>query len=211
MRNKQILFLVVFLVLFSMGAAPNQENKTGLVIHEISLEERRAVRRELLEQMVIRYENNGTFAKVQQYMELKYKELKKTKTPKSPSIVIQETFQRTRTLMDRTRPFIGNSFTRVYDPVQIEKNVQKYIWLKGLCFLVLGIGDEHRIALSFFYLPGNEDLKKQFLKDVVIYSFPEVLDLPENQEWQVEMMGVMDRLGYTIFNIDKFVPNESTL
>jgi hypothetical protein len=189
----------------------NQENKMGLVIHEMTIENRKAIRIEFLQQMVIKYENDQTFAKVQQYMDIKYKELHKTKQPRSPAIVIQETFQRTRTLMDRTRPFIGNSFTRVYDPVQIEKNVQKYIWLKGLCFVVLGIGDEHRIALSFFYTPGYEELKQQFLKDVVIYSFPEVPDLPENQVWQTEMMAVMERLGYTIFNIGKFVPVKNTL
>jgi hypothetical protein len=192
-----------------MGAVPEQENKSGIIVNELSREDRRTVRAEMLRQLVEKYEGNETFAKVQQYMELKYKELHKSKPPKSPSIVIQETLQRTQALMDRTRPFIGNSFTRVYDPVQIEKNVQKYIWLKGLCFVVLGINDEHRIALSFFYLPGNEEFKKQFLKDVVIYSFPEVADVPENQAWQIEMMAVMERLGYQIFNIGKFVPEPS--
>ena len=180
-----------------------------MVINEMSLEKRRVVRSELLKQMVLKYENDQTFAKVQDYMENKYHELHKNKPPKSPSLVIQETFQRTRAFMDKTRPYIGSSFTRVYDPVQIEKNVNQYLWLKGICFLVLGIGEDHRIALSFFYLPGNETLKREFLKDVVIYSFPEVLDESANQDWQNEMIGVMERLGYRIFNIDRYVPNIS--
>jgi hypothetical protein len=39
---------------------------------------------------------------------------------------------------------------------------------------------------------------------VVIYSFPEVPDVPENKAWQSQMMGVMEKLGYQIFNVDKF-------
>jgi hypothetical protein len=204
-----LLILAIVLGVFGVGVADCQENQESMVIHEMSLENKRAVRIELLKQMVLKYENDQTFAKVQDYMEMKYHELHKSKPPKSPSLVIQETFQRTRAFMDKTRPYIGSSFTRVFDPVQIEKNVHKYIWLKGICFLVLGIGDEHRIALSYFYLPGNEDLKKEFMKDVVIYSFPEVPDVPENQAWQTEMIGVMERLGYQIFNIARYVPDKT--
>lgn len=203
----RLLIGVFVLWVLQIGTGYCQVDQTNMIINEMSLEKRRVIRSELLKQMVLKYENDQTFAKVQDYMENKYHELHKNKPPKSPSLVIQETFQRTRAFMDKTRPYIGSSFTRVYDPVQIEKNVNKYIWLKGICFLVLGIGDDHRIALSFFYIPGNENLKREFLKDVVIYSFPEVPDEPENQAWQNEMIGVMERLGYRIFNIDRYVPN----
>jgi hypothetical protein len=207
MQYKRGLFLLVFLLLFSIGAGanPTQNNGNTLVVNELSFENRKAARIEILEQLLNKYENNQTFTKVHDYMVLKYQELHKTNPPGSPSIVIQETFERARTLFDRTRPYVGTSFTRVYDPAQIEKNVHKYLWLKGLCFIVLGIGDEHRIALSYFYLPGNEDVKQDFLKDVVFYSFPEVPDIPENKAWQSDMMAVMDRLGYSLFNISKFL------
>ncbi|HBF38272.1 MAG TPA: hypothetical protein DDW50_13235 [Firmicutes bacterium] len=202
-------FIMIGLWIISITIGYCQDIQSGMIINEMSLENRRAARVDFLKQMVSKYENDQTFDKIQSYMELKYHELHKKKTPKPPSAVIQETFQHTRAFMDKTHPYIGSSFTRVYDPVQIEKNVHKYIWLKGICFLVLGIGDEHRIALSFFYLPGNEDLKKEFLKDVVIYSFPEVPDVPENQAWQNQMIGVMDRLGYKIFNVKRFISSKS--
>ena len=207
-KYKYLLALLIICGTLKIGITFCQEKQTGPVVHEMSLENRRTTRIELLKQMVSKYESNRTFIKVQDYMETKYHQLGKNRPPKSPSLVIQETFQRTRAFMDKTRPYVGNSFTRVYDPDQIEKNVHRYIWLKGICFLVLGIGDEHRIALSFFYLPGNESLKKEFLKDVVIYSFPEVPDVPENRVWQGKMVWVMERLGYSIFNIERYVPEK---
>jgi hypothetical protein len=212
MKYKRLQFLLIFLLFFSIGAGenPTQNNVNGLVVNELSVENRKAARIEILAQMVNKYENNQTFDKVHDYMVLKYQELHKSKQPESPGLVIQETFKKARSLFDHTRPFVGSSFARVYDPALIEKKVQRYIWLKGLCFIVLGIGDEHRIALSYFYLPGNEDLKQDFLKDVVIYSFPEVPDVPENYAWQSDMMAVMDRLGYSIFNIRKFVPQKAS-
>ncbi|HBE80116.1 MAG TPA: hypothetical protein DDW65_20390 [Firmicutes bacterium] len=207
--NRKLLFLTFSLMFLCVSVFAAESGQNNVTINELTLEQRKAARIELLQQMMSKYENNQTFAKVQDYMEAKYQFLHKSHPPRTPSVVIQETFKRTQSLMDHTRPYIGNSFTRIYDPVQIEKNVNKYIWLKGLCFIILGINDEHRIALSYFYQPENQDLKQEFLKDVVIYSFPEVLDVPENKQWQSEMMIVMDKLGYKIFNIKKFVKNEN--
>jgi hypothetical protein len=205
MNYKIIWILIIFLLVFCLGANLGLNNGTSLVVNELSLENRKTARIEILSQLVNKYEDNQTFAKVYEYMVLKYQELHKIHPPTSPELVIKETFDRARMLFDRTRPYVGNSFTRVYDPAQIEKNVNKYLWLKDLCFIVLGIGDEHRIALSYFYQPGNGDLKQDFLKDVVHYSFPEVPDIPENKAWQSNMMAVMERLGYSAFNIDKFI------
>ena len=196
------------MLFFCLGANLYLNNGNSLVVNELSLENRKAVRIEILGQLLNKYENNQTFAKVYDYMVLKYQDLHKTKQPRSPGLIIQETLEKARMMFDRTRPYVGTSFTRVYDPAQIEKNVHKYLWLKGLCFLVLGIGDEQRIALSYFYLPGNEDIKQSFLRDVVLYSFPEVPDIPENKAWQSDMMVVMESLGYKIFGISKFVPEK---
>ncbi|MGE5583368.1 MAG: hypothetical protein ACM3X9_12655 [Bacillota bacterium] len=211
--SKTMLFLMALMLTFSLGAdfltdpdtSTGAKSLNGMVINELSLENRKAARREILGQLFLKYHNSQIFSKINEYMVSKFQELHKSAKPRDPELVLQETFNKARQLFERTKPFIGNSFKRVYDPAQIEKNVHKYLWLKGICFLVLDITDEHRVALSYFYLPGNEDLKKEFLKDVVVYSYPEVPDIPENMVWQSEMIGVMDRLGYIIFNIAKFV------
>ncbi len=209
MVYKRFLVLSIIVLFFSLGI--KALNTDELKINSMSLETRKAIRKEILGQLIRKYENNQTFTKVYDYMVEEYKVLHKSSTPRSPEIVIQETFDKARLMFDRTKPFIGNNFTREYNPAEIEKKVKKFIWLKGVCFLVLGINDEHRMALAYFYLSGNQELKNEFLKDVVIYSFPEIPDVAENKFWQSEMMAVMERLGYKIFSIKKFIKKDATL
>jgi hypothetical protein len=182
-----------------------QPDQNPLFIN-ISLEEKRSIKKEFLNEMMARYNQNQTFLKMHEYMVSKYQELGKTASPVFPDTLIEDTLNRSRQVFDKTQPLVGNSFKKVYDPERIEKAINKYLWLKGLCFFVLGIKEEHKIALSYFYLPGNEQVKLQFLKDAVQYSYPEVLDVPENNAWFTSMSGVMERLGYKLFNIDKYCP-----
>jgi hypothetical protein len=86
----------------------------------------------------------------------------------------------------------------------IEENVNKYLWLKGIAFFILGIGDEHKIAISYFYQNGNEKIKHEFMIDTVKYSYPEVLDTPENAPWFNKMSQVMDRIAYRVFNVKDY-------
>lgn len=70
--------------------------------------------------------------------------------------------------------------------------------------MVIGIKEEHRMAFSYFYLPGNEEIRRIFINDMVNYSFPEVPEIPENEVWRQQMNGAMSRLGYRIFSVKKF-------
>lgn len=186
------------------GQTYNCITQDGITIYDLSVDDKRALRRQLMAQFISNYNENHTFEKINQYMILKYQEMNRTKTPKYPDILIQETFEKSNNLFTQTRKFFGNSFTRVYDPEMIEKKVRKYLWLRGLYFWLLGINDEHRLAISYFYLSGNEEIKHDFLKKAIRFSYPEVPECEGNQAWQTKMVEVMDRLGYDIFNVKKF-------
>lgn len=184
----------------------NVEIQDGLIVHKISIDEKRAIRRQLMAQFMVCYNDNQTFDKISRYMISKYQELNKTKTPKYPGELLEEAFEKSNNLMVQTKKYYGNNFTRVYDPEMVEKKVRKFLWLKGLYFLILGINDEHRLAMSYFYLPGNETIKQDFFERVVRFSYPEIPDIEENSGWCQQMTVVMDRLGYELFNVKKFLP-----
>jgi hypothetical protein len=204
MKKLHLLFIMLLIYFIGANFVCNAST-TDMIINNLSDEDRTVIRQELLKQLIVKYETNQTFSKVQEYMDLKFQELHKTSKPRSSVIVIEETFDKSRLLYEQTKLFVGNNFARDYDPIQIRKEVQKYLWLKGFCFAILGITDEHRAALSYFYLPENEELKQDLLKDLVLYFFPEVSDVPENKVWHNEMESVIERLGYQIFNINKFI------
>ena len=177
------------------------------VINELSIDAKRAFRKEYIKQLMAKYEQNHTLAGMRQYLILKYQELKIGKAPRDPQLVIQETLDKARSMYERTQPYVGSSFKRMYNPEKIEDTVHRYLWLKGFCFFFLGIGTEHQVAFPYFYLPGNENIRRELLRDIVHYSFPEVLEVPENASWLERMTGVMDRLGYVIFNVSKYCKN----
>lgn len=212
------IFLTVFFAIFMTGitcfatSPPIKQTtvpliQTDPVIHELSIDAKRAFRKEYIKELMAKYEQNHTLAGMRQYLILKYQELKIGKAPRDPQLVIQETLDKARSMYERTQPYVGNSFKRMYNPEQIEITVHRYLWLKGFCFFFMGIGTEHKVAFSYFYLPGNENIKHQLMRDVVHYSFPEVLDVPENASWFERMSGVMDRLGYDIFSVAKYCKN----
>lgn len=204
MKYKVMQLLLLIMVLSgSFAYAQNQESTP--FVNNLSVEEKRALRTQLLNQLIVKYNQNQTFTKMHEYMILKYREKGKAGPSHLPDVIISEALERSRTVYEKTRSFFGNNFKRLYQPEQIETSIHKYLWLKGLCFLMLGIGEEHKLAVSFFYLPANETLKKEFLKDAVRYSYPEVPDIPENQAWFQSMNGVMDRLAYKVFNVDQYV------
>lgn len=172
---------------------------------DITIEEKRNLRVTLLEQMILKYEQQQVFEMMRQYMNEKSAALEKDEINESPQDLIRETLERTRAVYEKVQPFIGNQFKKNYNPEEIEAKINKFAWLKGPAFLILGIKEKHKIALSFFYLPENENIKKNFLHDAVQYSYPEVLNVPENETWFDKMHGVMERLGYKYFNVDKYI------
>jgi hypothetical protein len=207
MRFRQYLILsLIGLVVFippAAAAASQTAGETPVVV-EMTLEQKRAVRKELLSQMIAKYRQNQIFQQMQAFMTAKYAEMHKSSTPKPPDQLIIDTMERSRTVYEKTRSFVGENFKRVYEPARIESSVNRFLWLKGLCFVVLGINEDHKVALSFFYMPGNEQYRQEFLRDTVKYSFPEVQNIPVNDPWFDDMGGVMDRLAYKIFNVDKY-------
>jgi hypothetical protein len=162
---------------------------------EITLEQKRNLRVSLLEQMLVKYREQQVFERMRQYLILKLDNQK----IECPEVLIKETLDRSRSVYDKIQPLIGNHFKQNYNPERIEAKFNKFAWLKGLAFLILRIRKKHKIAISFFYLPENEDLKRRFFRDVVHYSYPEVLTIPENEAWFVKMDGVMERMGAKYF------------
>lgn len=202
------LLLLTGATCFAQTATPVPQQPTTL---DITIEQKRNLRVTLLEQMLVKYEQQQVFEQMRQYMNSKLDDLDKGEILESPQDLIRETLERTRAVYDKVQPFVGNQFKKNYNTEEIEAKINKYAWLKGPAFLILGIRVKHKIALSFFYLPENESLKRNFLHDAVQYSYPEVLNVPENEAWFDSMNGVMERLGYKFFNVDKYTnqPTES--
>lgn len=204
--------MILFAVSFNCQAeSVNSPDFQQPAFLDLSVEEKRSLRVTLLEEMLAKYEQRQVFDQMLQYMNSKAAELEKDEVIESPQVLIRETLERTRAVYEKIQPFIGNQFKRNYNPEDIESKINKYRWLKGPAFLILGIRQRHKIALSFFYLPENASLKREFLRDAVHYSYPEVLDIPENQTWFHSMDGVMERMGYKFFNVEKYInPNANT-
>lgn len=196
------LFVVISETIAQTDSAPSFRQPATL---DMTVEEKRSLRVTLLEQMLAKYEEQKVFEQMSQYINSKSDNLEKGETIESPAVLIRETLERTRAVYEKVQPFIGNQFKRNYNPEEIEAKINKFAWLKGPAFLILGIREKHKIALSFFYLPENENIKRNFLHDAVQYSYPEVLTAPENAAWFETMNGVMDRMGYKYFKVDKYI------
>lgn len=175
------------------------------VVTEMSVEIKREVRKDMLQKLIQKYNHNNTFPEMHQYMIDKYQELDKKGTAELPDQLITKTLEKSRSVFEKVKSFVGSNFKRQYNPAALEASVNKYLWLKGVCFFILGIREEHKIAISYFYSPGRESVKKNFMIDTVKYSFPEVRDIPENAAWFEEMGNLMERLGYKLFNVKKYV------
>lgn len=205
MWMNKLFVIISFLVLlgcFFIGNTQAVENEP--VVRYVSTEERKIIREKLITGLVERYHEDQVFDHINKYMIIKADELHKHPPTKMPDVLITDTFNKTQSLFERTKNFIGDSFVTSYAPDNFEKNVNKYLWLKGIGFWVLGIGEEHEMAFSYFYLPGNEGLKKELLKEIVQYSFPEIPEIDANKVWYDEMTVRMSRLGYKIFNVKSF-------
>lgn len=176
---------------------------------DLTIEEKRSLRVKFLDEMLVKYEQRQVFEQMQQYMNSKAAELEKDEVLESPQAIIRDTLERTRAVYEKVQPFVGNQFKRNYNPEEIEAKINKFAWLKGPAFLILGIREKHKIALSFFYQPENEGIKQEFFDDAVQYSYPEVLVTPENQAWFDSMNGVMERMGYKFFKVEKYVKQEN--
>ncbi len=198
-----LLLLCLTQTAFGATSLPEEKNKPQST--ELSYAAKQIQQQKTLEEILTKYSQNQTFVKLQQYMNVKFQQLEKGRQPRQPAVIIKEAFQKSQTVYEKTKPFVGNSFQN-FDPDAVEHSIERYLWLKGLCFFLLGINQEHEIGLSYFYLAENQGIKKDFLRDIIHYSFPEVPDIPANRYWYQNMTEIMDRLGYKIFNIQKYVP-----
>lgn len=200
--------LLIIMLFFSLSAIIprnlSAEAVDTIVILPMSLENKKIFRENLVRNMVTKYKNDRTFDKINQYMLAKASELNKNYPRYSPDFLIEDTFAKTDNLLAKTRFAIKDNPNRFYDPLTFEKSVQKLLWLKGVCFLVMGIKEEHQMAFSYFYAPGNDADRYEFMQEMINYSFPEVPDIPENNNWRRQMNDAMSRLGYQIFSVNKF-------
>jgi hypothetical protein len=198
--------LLFFLALFTVTSSGIAQTANDPAFQkpatlDIKLEQKRNLREALFEQMLVKYKKQQVFEQMRQYINLKLD----NHQSEAPEVLIRETLERTRSVYEKIQPLIGNQFKKNYNPVSIEAKFNKFAWLKGVIFLILGIRKKHKIAIAFFYLPENEDLKRSFFRDVVHYSYPEVLTIPENEVWFAKMNGVMERMGSKYFKVDKYL------
>ena len=135
-----------------------------------------------MDQILKKYTHNKTFSEIQKYITLRFQNLKKSQLPQKPELLITETFAKSQSIYEQAKPFIGHSFHCLYKPQTFEKLVDKYLWFKGSCFIVLGIKEDHKIGVSYFYLPENTTLRREMLMDILHFSFPEVVETLENRE-----------------------------
>jgi len=209
MRRLCLLIPFIFLLFAetAISAEINQpkSNYTTPIFSEMNVEAKRAARKAYLPKLMAKYTQNQTFLKMHAYMAKRYAELKKLSEPPTPDLLITETLNKTQTVFEKTKSIVGNKFKRQYDPDIIEANVNKYLWLKGLCFFILGIGEEHKIAVAYFFEPGNESIKQEFMLDAVKYSYPEVQDCPANAAWFARMGEMMERIAYRVFTVEKYL------
>lgn len=210
MKSIFCLKTILVLLLFSMVIICYAESETTTSSQQpnaldLTIEAKRSARVTYLDEMLIKYKERQVFEQMFLYMNSKSAELEKDEVLESPEVLIRETLERTRAVYEKVQPFVGNQFKKNYNPEEIEIKINKFAWLKGPAFLILGIREKHKIALSFFYQPENISIKQEFLHDAVRYSYPEILDTPENQAWFDSMNGVMERVGYKFFKVEKYL------
>lgn len=202
-RRNFLLMILFFMILASISPASRAQEQ-GLVFSQMSMDSKKEFRNKLVSDLLREFRKDQTFDKIHQYMLSKAVELNKAQPRHLPDFLIEDTFSKTDNLFDRTRFAIKDNPGRFYEPESFEKSVQKLLWLKGICFVLMGIKEEHQMAFSYFYLPGNENLRYKFIDNMVKYSFPEVPEISENETWRQQMNGAMTRLGYSIFSVKKF-------
>lgn len=202
--RRNILTVVLFFMIFASFSQASRVQEQGIIFSQMSMDSKKEFRSKLVQELVKEFREDQTFEKIHQYMILKAIELRKAHPRHLPDFLIEDTFSKTDNLFERTRFAIKDNPNRFYEPESLEKSVQRLLWLKGICFMLMGINEEHQMAFSYFYLPGNENIKHKFIDEMVKYSFPEVPELPENEAWRRQMNEVMSRLGYNIFSVHKF-------
>lgn len=203
--GKRIFFgLILFLFYFAVFSNYSIAEEPKIVVFQMSRENKKVFRENLIRDLVTKFKEGQVFDKINDYMISKATELNKDHPRHTPDYLIEDTFNKTDNLFEKTRFAVKDNPGRFYEPISFEKSVQKLLWLRGVCFLVMGIKEEHQMAFSYFYVPGNEDVKREFLEDMINYSFPEVPDIPENQFWRQQMNEAMSRLGYRIFSVQKY-------
>jgi hypothetical protein len=174
-------------------------------INSLSHQSKQVLRKQLITKMVAGYREDRTFEKISAYM-LQMSQEHHMAPPRKPADVLMgETFNKMQNLYDVIKPIVGNKTSDFYDSERFTKTIRKYLWLRGLCFFILGIGEEHKEALAFFYLPQNEALKQEFMGTMVRFIYPEVPQSPENEVWFREMAALVGQIGYDAFNVNKFV------
>ena len=62
------------------------------------------------------------------------------------------------------------------------------------------------MEFRIFICRKTRQFGREMLMDIVHFSFPEVVETPENRTWFKSMSDVMDRLGYQIFDVKKYCP-----
>ena len=189
------------------GIEKQTEKPTIPVTTNLSFEEKRIVKEKIIHELLKKYTENKVFAKAYQFMLLKFRELNKDHPPRSPEVIINESFAKSNIVYEKAKPWVEPNLNRVYQPEVIEVKVNRLLWLKGICFLILGIGEEHKVGIAFFYLPENREIRKELMKEVVKYSYPEVPDIPENQDWFDQTGEMMERLGEKLFNVKQYIPD----
>ena len=86
-------------------------DEIGLKLNSNNLSDnsRKIFREHLVQNIVIKYQDDKTFFKMHEYMVEKCQELHMNLSAKLPAILIQDTLTRTQNLLQSTKSIVGNS------------------------------------------------------------------------------------------------------
>ena len=142
MKTKLSYFLLLLLLLH-LVYFPYVTNATALCVNQnpltmnLSDENKKIAQNLIMGQILEKYAQNKTFPEIQKYMTQRLQDFKRTRLPQNREFLITETFARSQSVYERTKPFVGHSFNSLYKPQAFEELVEKYLWLKGICFFVI--------------------------------------------------------------------------
>ncbi len=193
-----VIFIQIFQLTINYSPAFPEEAK---IINNLSDDNKQLVRKQLVDQIIANYSQNKIFIRISEYLAYKSIELEHPLNREPVDYLFKKTSDKLLFLFGIINPLIGRKTVDFYDTGRFMGKIINYLWLKDLCFLFLGIGEEHKEILTFFFLPQNNDLKQELKINIVKYLYPEVPEIPENKLWFLEMSVLIEKLGIIAVNI----------
>lgn len=193
--DKRFFGLILFVLFFTGETIQAVEPQ---VIYSFSRKENASYRREIVLKMMEQYSANQVFDTIDDYLKI---QLESDSRIQPSATLIEGVFFKTQKLLNMARYFGGKGFNHQYHSDILAEKFRKYMRLKDVSFLLLGIKQEHKLIMAYLYLPEHESLRHEVFQYIVEFLFPQVPNVPENQEWFGRMTGDFEILVYDLFEL----------